>query len=94
MSVFSEAMAAVVDLEVAKEKAAVLYKEAKAEMDDLDRAYGTKLDKEKVGRLMDLVKQYAPMALKYFGVGTGGLALGGVLENSSILSSLFSFLPF
>lgn len=94
MSVFSEAIAAVEALEVAKEKAAVLYKEAKTEMEKLDAVYGTKLDKEKLGKMMDLVKKYAPMALKYFGMGTGGLAVGGLLENSGILSSLFSFLPF
>ena len=94
MSVFNDAMAAIEAAKKAQEKADAAYEAAGAEWELLQEARGPKMDKERLNSLMELVKKYAPTALKYFGMGTGGLAIGGLLENSSILSNLFSFLPF
>ncbi len=90
MSVFGEATLALEAAKKATEVADTAFKFAEAEWDKLNELRGTKVDKEQLGKLMDLVKKFAPMALKMTGVGTGGLAIGGLLENSDVLSGLLS----
>ncbi len=87
MSVFDEAIAAIADKNKANAEAENLFNQAKDKWEEVKDAYGYDLQ-EPAGQLMALVKKYAPMVLKMTGVGTGGLAIGGLLENSDLLSGL------
>ena len=96
--IFDEALAAIASEETTETEVDELVEKARAKWADIDTRYkalrGKQFSSEGMQKIMALVRQYAPVALRALGYGGVGTALGELMTDDGgggIFSKIFGF---